>query len=136
MVNGASITMLDFGTIQIIPPVKVSTFPGTWVTGADISADGSLILVRTYQAVLAFPRAKGLSVPDALQGPSCNTPQVDEGQGESIAIATDGSRYTTISEGVNQPINTFSIAGAAAADHHDDNGSHERPRPDPGAHRR
>jgi hypothetical protein len=114
MVNGASITMLDFGTIQIIPPVKVSTFPGTWVTGADISADGSLILVRTYQAVLAFARAKGKSVPDALKGPSCDAPQVDEGQGESIAIATDGSRYTTISEGLNQPINTFSIAGAAA----------------------
>ncbi|MEY2426189.1 MAG: hypothetical protein QOI61_1761, partial [Actinomycetota bacterium] len=99
MVNGATITMRDFGTIQIIPPVVVSTFPGTWVTGADISADGSLILLRTYQAVLAFPRAKGESVPDALHGASCTAPSVEETQGEAIAIAADGSRYTTISEG-------------------------------------
>jgi hypothetical protein len=115
MVNGATITMQDFGTIQIIPPVKVSTFPGTWVTGADISSDGSLILLRTYQAVLAFPRATGESVVDALKRPSCDAPQVDEGQGEAISVAADGSRYSTISEGVNQPINTFSIAGAFAA---------------------
>jgi len=115
MVNGATITMQDFGTIQIIPPVKISTFPGTWLTGADISADGSLILLRTYQAVLAFARAKGESVPAALKHASCNAPQVDEGQGEAIAIAADGSRYLTISEGVNQPINAFSIAGASLA---------------------
>jgi hypothetical protein len=115
MVNGATITMQDFGTIQIVPPVKVSSFPGTWLTGADISPDGSLILLRTYQAVLAFSRAKGESVPDALRHPSCDAPQVDETQGEAIAIAADGSRYSTISEGLNQPINTFSIAGAIVA---------------------
>ncbi len=115
MVNGATITMQDFGTIQIIPPVVVSTFPGTWVTGADISADGSLILLRTYQAVLAFPRVAGQSVADALHGASCSAPQTEETQGEAIAIAVDGSRYTTISEGVNEPVHAFSIAGATAA---------------------
>ncbi len=115
MTKGATITMNDFGTIQIVPPVKVSTFPGTWVTGADISADGSLILVRTYQAVLAFTRAPGQSVPNALRAGSCNAPQVDEGQGEAVAIATDMSRYVTISEGTGQPINVFSIGAAAPA---------------------
>lgn len=113
MVNGAMITMRDEGVIQIIPPVKVSTFPGTWVTGADISADGSLILLRTYQAVLAFPRASGQSVAAAMLAGSCDAPSVEEGQGEAVAIAADGSRYVTIGEGLNQPINVFAITGAA-----------------------
>lgn len=113
MVNGAEITLQDLGTIFIVPVINPSsTFPGTFVTGADISADGSLILVRTYQAVLAFERAKGQSVADALKAGSCDAPQTSETQGEAIAIAADGSRYITISEGTNQPVNSFAIAGA------------------------
>lgn len=115
LVNGNTVTLRDDGVIQIIPPVKVSTFPGTWVTGADISVDGSLILVRTYQAVLAFTRATGQSVSDALHGPSCNAPAMDETQGEAVAIAADTSRYITISEGLHQPIHSFAIAGATPA---------------------
>lgn len=114
MVNGATITLNDFGVKQIVPVVNPSsTFPGTFVTGADISVDGSLILVRTYQAVMAFSRAAGQSVPEALKGASCNAPQTNETQGESVAIAADMSRYLTISEGVAQPINSFSISAAA-----------------------
>ena len=114
LIDGATITLVDAGGIQIIPPVKVSTFPGTWLTGADISPDGSLILLRTYQQVLAFTRAPGQSVPDALQGERCVAPSVDEQQGEAVAIAADMSRYVTVSEGINQPINVFSIGGAAS----------------------
>ncbi|MBA2608632.1 MAG: hypothetical protein H0U92_06825 [Actinobacteria bacterium] len=58
MVDGANITMVDHGTIQIVPTAAASSFRGTFVTGADISLDGSLILVRTYQAVLAFAPAR------------------------------------------------------------------------------
>jgi hypothetical protein len=114
LVNGSTVTLRDDGIIQIIPPVKVSTFPGTWVTGVDISSDGSLILLRTYQAVLAFTRASGQSVTDALHGQSSNAPQTDETQGEANAIASDTSRYITISEGVHEPIHSFAIANASA----------------------
>lgn len=115
MVNGARITLTDQGVIQIVPVINPSsTFPGTFVTGADISADGSLILVRTYQAVLAFSRGTGESVADALLDGSCNAPQTEEQQGEAIAIAADGSRYATISEGTRSAINVFAIAGAPA----------------------
>ncbi len=111
MANGASITMTDFGVIQIVPVINPgSTFPGTFVTGADISADGALILVRTYQAVLAFTRSPGQSVPEALHAGSCNAPQIAETQGEAVAIAADGSRYVTISEGTTPAINAFPIA--------------------------
>lgn len=114
MANGATITMNDHGIKQIVPVINPSsTFPGTYVTAADISADGSLILVRTYQAVMAFSRAKGQSVPDALKGASCNAPQTNETQGEAIAIAADGSRYVTIGEGIAQPVNSFAISAAA-----------------------
>ncbi len=110
MVDGATITMVDHGTIRILPTTAASTFPGTFVTGADISLDGSLILVRTYQAVLAFSRQSGESVATALHRESCNAPQASEQQGEAIAIATDMSRYVTIGEGIHSPINVFSIA--------------------------
>lgn len=115
MVDGAALTMTDTGTIQIIPPVVVSTFPGTWVTGADISPDGSLILLRTYQQVLAWTRTPGQSTSAALQSQSCVAPSVKEGQGEAVAIAADMSRYITISEGLNQPVNSFAIASAPVA---------------------
>ncbi len=110
MVDGANITMVDHGTIQIVPTAAASSFRGTFVTGADISLDGSLILVRTYQAVLAFSRQPGESVATALRRESCNARQASEQQGEAIAIATDMSRHVTISEGSYSPINVFSIA--------------------------
>ncbi|MEY2399338.1 MAG: hypothetical protein QOJ00_2512, partial [Actinomycetota bacterium] len=113
--NGATITMREVGTIHIVAPAgAASKFPGTLVTGGDISSDGSLILLRTYAAVLAFARAPGQSVPDALLGVACNAPQVSEDQGEAIAIAADTSRYVTISEGASPPVNVFPIAPAAA----------------------
>lgn len=116
LTDGARVTMTDRGIIQIVPVINPSsTFPGTYVTGADISADGSLVLLRTYQAVMAFSRASSQSVTDALEAGSCNAPQSAERQGESIAIAADGSRYATISEGTNQAINVFGIGSPTAA---------------------
>ena len=116
LVHGARVKMKDRGIIQIVPTFNpTSRFPGTFVTGADITADGSLILVRTYQAVLAFARGKGQSVADALHGSSCNASHTAETQGEAIALAADLSSYATTSEGSGQPINVFRINGVTAA---------------------
>ncbi|MDP1793767.1 MAG: hypothetical protein Q8K63_06475 [Acidimicrobiales bacterium] len=108
MVNGATVTMQDRGVVRMGPAAQAS---GPLVTGADISADGSLILVRTYGTVSGFERAPGQAVAAALRSAACSAPHVDETQGEAIAIAVDGSRYVTISEGARPSINVFPIAG-------------------------
>lgn len=79
------------------------------VTGADVSADGRVIAVRTYDAVHLFDRPDGASVAAALAGPSCAAPVVDERQGEAIALHPDGRGYTTISEGLHPTRNDFRL---------------------------
>ncbi len=50
------------------------SFPGTIITGADISPDGSTILVRTYGQVLAFARPARQPVAAAFRRPAvCRT---------------------------------------------------------------
>ncbi|HEY4332215.1 MAG TPA: hypothetical protein VGM78_06585, partial [Ilumatobacteraceae bacterium] len=97
------ITMTQAGTLQITDsgaddPTQKLILPSTMVTAADISPDGHVILVRTYQQVLAFQRADGQSVADALLGTPCEAPQVGEPQGEAIAFSDSGDAYYTSGE--------------------------------------
>ena len=68
-------------------------------TGGDISADGRLVVVRTYGGVSLWDRAAGESLVDALQGDPCAAPAPSERQGEAIAFEADGAGYVTASEG-------------------------------------
>ncbi|MCU1390467.1 MAG: hypothetical protein JWL72_3805, partial [Ilumatobacteraceae bacterium] len=91
----AAVAMAQVATIQIpdtgaYDPNEKLALPSTMATSADISPDGSVVLVRTYQQVLAFARAPGQSVGDALGGTPCSAPQVAEPQGEAIAFSADG----------------------------------------------
>jgi hypothetical protein len=70
---------------------------GAEITGADTSADGSSLLIRTETSVLVY--ALGGDLPDALAGTPCLAPAPDAADGESIA-ATDGG-YAALSEGAN-----------------------------------
>jgi len=74
------------------------------VTAADVTADGSAILVRTYQDVLHFNRPKGAPLYQALATRPCAAPTATEKQGESIAAAATGGGYYTLSEGKNQAL--------------------------------
>jgi hypothetical protein len=68
------------------------------VTGADISPDGSRILVRSYDRVFLYPRLASATIADALSAAPCDVPQEDEPQGEAITFAADGLGYFTASE--------------------------------------
>lgn len=68
------------------------------MTAADISPDGSIILVRTYQQVLAFTRSWDESVAEALGGAPCVAPSRPEPQGEAVAWSAGGDAYFTASE--------------------------------------
>lgn len=86
---------------------KVATLKLGLVTAADISRDGTSILVRTYLDVFFWTRTKDQSMAQALSRPPCALPHADEPQGESIAFAPDGTQYFTLSEGVGQPFYRF-----------------------------
>lgn len=79
---------------------------GEIVTGADLSPDGALVAVRTYTAVYLWDRGPDQTVAQALGGEPCRAPSAPERQGEAIAVAADGSGYTTLGEGAHPMIHT------------------------------
>ena len=114
LVDGADVILQDVGSFTVTPdmaaaPSGVVRFPGAIITGADISPDGSTILVRTYGQVLAFSRGKRGTVAAAFRRPSCAAPQIDEPQGEAIGFAANGASYFTVSEGVGAAVHRFTV---------------------------
>ncbi len=75
-----------------------------WITAGDISADGSKILVKSYQKVYYWNRKKDEPVWKALQRKPVEMPYTVEKQGEAIGFTPDGKNYYTTSEGKNAPI--------------------------------
>lgn len=73
------------------------------VTGADMSTDGSTLVLRGYKTVWMWHRESGASVTDMLRDDPCLAPSPDEQQGEAIAFDAESS-YWTVSEGVHSPI--------------------------------
>lgn len=71
-------------------------------TGADLSADGRLLAVRTYSAVLIFSRPAGAPAAVLFGAHACRVPAPPETQGE--AIAWEGGGYLTIGEGAAAPL--------------------------------
>jgi hypothetical protein len=114
LVDGAPVTMTDVATITITPPRAGIGLPGTAVTGGDVAPDGSIVLLRTYQSVLAFARDDGQSVAEALQGTPCEAPAADEPQGEAVAFTSAGDAYLTVSEGSSPPVHRVELAEPVA----------------------
>lgn len=81
----------------------VGQFPFEQATGADMSEDGSILVVRGYSDGLYFQRNVTQSVEEMLAGKTCRLPTFPEEpysefQGEAIAMAPDGSGFYTVSE--------------------------------------
>ncbi len=69
------------------------------LVGGDISADGTEVLLKTYEHVLYWSRKDTTtSIPELLQTPADTLPYWPEPQGEAIGFAADGSGYYTLSE--------------------------------------
>jgi PKD repeat protein len=93
--------------LELLFPMDFSAPPldGKATTAADISPDGSRILVRTYQQEgWLWERAEGQSIPEAMQGIPCSIELPLEPQGESVAFSPDGEALWTISERTDVPI--------------------------------
>jgi hypothetical protein len=68
-------------------------------TGGDVSPDGRLIALRTYETIWVWARQPGQSVGQALVSDPCQVPVAPERQGEAVAFL-DGT-LLTVSEGLN-----------------------------------
>jgi 5'/3'-nucleotidase SurE len=109
LVDGADVTLENVAsfTVPDDDPGGGGLLPGTIITGADVSPDGNVVLVRTYGGVLAFARPNGAPLADAFGVDPCAAPAADERQGEAVGFAADGTSYFTISEGAHAPIHHF-----------------------------
>ena len=107
---GAPVTPVDEGALRVpLPPDPGPGLPGTAVTGGDVAPDGSVVLLRTYRSVLAFPRSGEETVAEALLGEPCFAPQAEETQGEAVAFTTDGAAYVTVGEGSSVPVHRVAL---------------------------
>lgn len=71
-------------------------------TGGDVSADRSLVALRTYETIWLWPRPDGQRVAEVFTGQPCQVVSADEAQGEAVAFA--GDALVTLGEGIRQPI--------------------------------
>jgi hypothetical protein len=80
-----------------------------WITAGDISADGSEVLVKSYQKVYFWKRQSNEPIWKTLQRKPTELPYTMEKQGEAIGFTTNGKGYYTTSEGKNAPIRYYSL---------------------------
>ena len=78
--------------------VITGTLPLIQVVAADISEDGTEILIKTYASIYYWKRDSAESVPGALKKPFTELAYEPEPQGEAVAWAIDGSGYYTLGE--------------------------------------
>jgi hypothetical protein len=89
---------------NIFTMVKVGVLPISDVTAADISPDGTEVLIKNYSMILYWKKSGNETISELLKKTPVRAPYQPEEKGESICWITDGSGYLTTSELGNQPI--------------------------------
>lgn len=89
-------------TLEKLAPVYAGEGTDIAVTGADISADGKHVVIRSLRSLNHWTRAPGMSIVETIQNTEpCDAELApDEVKGESVSFASDG--YYTISEGASE----------------------------------
>ena len=94
-------------TMSVIATIALPTGASNRVTGADVSADGTQVAVRTYGAVLLWNRGVGSSLWSSFATTACSGPVPSEQQGEAVAFHANGRGYVTLSEGSNPTLHNY-----------------------------
>ena len=95
---GVYLVKYPYSLQDINVATKETTLPFSFVTAADISADGRQILVKTYTALYRYHRKKNQSIVSALMGKAKQLPYYLEPQGEAIAWDHEAKSYFSLSE--------------------------------------
>ena len=83
--------------------------PWGFMTGGDISSDGTSILLRGYWNAEIWTRSPSGNWWTSLALPGCAASLAMEPQGEAIGFRADGGGYFTVSEGVQPPLHLYHI---------------------------
>ena len=86
---------------------KLHSFDFTSSVAADVSRDGSQILIKNYLQVFYWTRQPNQSLSEALQAAPLRLPYVPEPQGEAIGFNFKGDAYFTLSEKRNGIVPTL-----------------------------
>jgi len=88
-------------TLQFVAQITLPSSTSR-VTGADVDAMGTKLLLRTYTSVLEYTASSGGAFETVFSAAPKVLTNVKERQGESIAYRADGAAYYTVDE---QPTN-------------------------------
>jgi hypothetical protein len=117
---GATITL--GAPIATIDAVDHNSRPAAKPTGGDMSADGSILAIKTLDRTFVWHRSPGQSVQNLLSRDPAGhciyddaadvqqgvTPMLpDLGHGEAIGLSPDGQQLATIAEGGQAPLRLF-----------------------------
>ena len=91
------------GPVTLDHVATVELPPATLVTGGDLSPDGTVVALRSYDGVRLYPRPAGQPSWNAFASTPCPVAIEGEKQGEAVGFAPDGRSLVTISEG-KQPV--------------------------------
>ena len=83
--------------------------PWGFMTGGDISPDGSNILLRGYWNAEIWSRSAGTNWWMMLALPGCPAPLALESQGEAIGFRESGTGYLTVSEGYQPMLHSYRL---------------------------
>jgi hypothetical protein len=98
LVNGATVVPQKVGKLSFDDPNSANDRP----VGADISADGTMIVIKLMELTFFWRRDAGQTVGDALASPPCAG--VNLGSGEAVAFNASGGQLATLAEGNGQPL--------------------------------
>lgn len=83
------------------------------ITGADISADGTKIVLRSSKAANLWERSGGMTIEAALEELPCDAPipagDADSEEGGAIGFSATGDGYYTTIEGKDEPAPLFFV---------------------------
>ena len=79
------------------------------MTGGDVAADGSAVVIRTYGAVRVYNRTKNSTLWSAFSDTPCQAPLPAEVQGEAVGFNPNATAIATVSEGANPTVHVSSL---------------------------
>ncbi len=103
---------LAAGSTTQLTKVADLTYPAglaNAVTGGDVAADGSAVVIRTYGAVRVYNRSKDKPLWNALNAAPCSAPLPSELQGEAVSFNAGATALVTVSEGAGQTLHISSL---------------------------
>lgn len=107
------VTLVEVASVSMAEPAPPNAVAGGPIgdlgfrtaTGGDVSADGSLVAIRTYEDLLEWDIVDG-DIVAALATPARRLDLPDSQQGEGLAYGTHGSLMAS-SEGIGAPIHVL-----------------------------